>query len=100
MNFERKEWKKGDPHPGATDLNRIENGIEQALASGSLDLTALKAIEPLQTGAKAADLVVAYNALLRALQGAAPAVATEVTAGANANEGDPEGGQDDNSGTE
>lgn len=100
MSFERKEWKKGDQPPGATDLNRIESGIEQALASGSLNLEALKAIEPLPTGAKAADLVVAYNALLGALQGTPSAAATDVTDGTNANEGDPEGGQDGNSGTE
>ena len=83
--FERREWAAGDQAPGASDLNRIEQGIDsahdgiasahQAIASIQVaaDVTAdtarLKELEYLADNAKVADIVVAYNGLLRALRG-------------------------------
>lgn len=37
-NFERRVWKAGDPELGASELNRIEAGIEEALNGASFDL--------------------------------------------------------------
>ncbi len=95
--FEKRTWAKGD-RPGASDFNRIEDGIEsahervdqlaqvvadnttaqnQALeVQGELDSTTsgidfdlLKSLEYLPEGAKVADVVTAFNQLLITLKG-------------------------------
>jgi len=65
--FEKKEWKKGDQFPGATDLNRIEGGI----ADNDAVIERIKALPKLENGAKAADITKAYNALIDAVNGVA-----------------------------
>lgn len=92
--FEKRVWFKGD-RPGASDFNRIENGIESAhehikqlevvaaqerefesqeqrvITINADDLVErIKQISKLEPGAKVADLVVAFNDLLDALTGA------------------------------
>lgn len=85
--FEKRTWVKGD-RPGASDFNRIEDGIELAHervdqlvktvadsaqtdgASESIDLVTAKyrEIEYLLDNAKVADVVVTMNKLLAVLR--------------------------------
>lgn len=95
--FEKRAWAKGD-RPGASDFNRIEDGIELAhervgqleavvadnataqaiVNSQSLEVTfpveaiaeLVKQIPKLEANAKVADVVQAFNALHDALTGA------------------------------
>lgn len=63
--FKKKEWKKGGDHPGATDLNRIENGI----ADSDAVIERIKQLPRLEDDAKIADVRAAYNALIDAVNG-------------------------------
>ena len=94
--FEKQVWAKGD-RPGAAAFNRIEDGIElaherinvlervivsnetaqAAVNSQTLEVTLpldaiaeiVKQIPKLEANAKVADVVQAFNALLRTLRG-------------------------------
>lgn len=63
--FEKKEWKKGDSFPGATDLNRLEDGI----ADNSEVIERIKNLPKLDKSAKNADIIAAFNGLIDAING-------------------------------
>lgn len=63
--FEKKEWKKGGSFPGATDLNRLEDGI----ADSSEVIERIKKLPKLDKSAKVADVVTAFNSLIDAVNG-------------------------------
>lgn len=65
--FEKRQWVPADSHPGASDLNRIEDGI----ADNDAVIERIKALPRLENGAKAADITKAYNALIDAVNGIA-----------------------------
>lgn len=79
--FNKREWVVTDKHPGASDLNRIENGIESAHTridevTASVTATNQKLeiatflpadIEKLEEGAKVADCVAKINEIIDAL---------------------------------
>mgnify|MGYP001179514682 FL=1 len=85
--FIKREWTPKDNHPGASDLNRIESGIESAhnridKITGSLVNTEtatnqkleiatslLVGIEKLGEGAKVADCVAKIKEIIDALNG-------------------------------
>lgn len=65
--FEKKEWKKGDQIL-ADDLNRIELGI----TDNDSAIERIKLLPKLENGAKNADIIKSYNALIDAVNGADP----------------------------
>lgn len=65
--FEKRQWVPTDNHPGASDLNRIEDGI----ADNDAVIQRIKQLPKLENGAKAADIAKAYNALIDAVNGIA-----------------------------
>lgn len=78
MGFEQKEWIAGvDDLPGASDMNRIEQGISDAhqklqelprnLDAETIDR--IKLIEKLDAGAKVADVGLKLNELIDAIVG-------------------------------
>lgn len=84
--FEKRTWVSTDSHPGASDLNRIENGIEDAhkkidemngitvplspiQTSEALIVERVKSLPQLASNAKPAEIAKAYNDLLSVLQG-------------------------------
>lgn len=83
--FEKRTWVSTDSHPGASDLNRIENGIEDAhkkidemngvtvpllpiKTSEAQIIDRVKHLELLPDGAKVADVTKAFNDLLTAIR--------------------------------
>lgn len=88
MTYVKRKWVPTDSHPGASDLNRIEDGIESAhqkiaeiniqpaepkvLTSNAEDLIErVKLLPKLDDKAKTADIIKAYNALIDAVSGIA-----------------------------
>lgn len=83
--YEKKEWVAGvDKLPGASDMNRIEEGLDRAydeiealqttvgslVKDHSLHAENIKsALEPLPDNAKVADVVAAFNKLVEAIKG-------------------------------
>lgn len=83
--YEKKEWIAGiDKLPGASDMNRIEEGLDRAydeiealqttvsslMKDHSLHAENIKsALEPLPDNAKVADVVAAFNKLVEAIKG-------------------------------
>lgn len=63
--FEKRQWVPTDSHPGASDLNRIEDGI----ADNDSVIERIKQLPKLEANAKAADITKAYNALIDAVNG-------------------------------
>ncbi len=81
--YEKKEWVAGvDKLPGASDMNRIEEGIDSAYGEiealqdtvnslkEALQTEKIKsAVDPLPDNAKVADVVAAFNKLVEAIKG-------------------------------
>lgn len=70
--FEKKDWKKGDPIL-ADDLNRIETGIVES----NVVIERIKSLSKLENGAKNADIIKAYNALIDAVNGVDPGLQSD-----------------------
>lgn len=77
VNFTKREWFKGDLDFGATELNRIEAGIEEAinLASAPVDLTTLEIPKTLPedfeecSATSIKEVNIYINKLVKALKG-------------------------------
>lgn len=63
--FNKREWVATDKHPGASDLNRIENGIESAHTR--IDEIKKIEIERLDDSAKVVDCAAKINEIIDAL---------------------------------